>query len=68
MLAEFPQVERWYNTLFERPAAKRGLEERIEELKYRKAGMDTAQYALELENMLLQLSRTQLRLDDLERQ
>jgi GST-like protein len=25
-LAEFPQVERWYNTLFERPAAKRGLD------------------------------------------
>ena len=49
-------------------AAKRGLEERIEELKYRKAGMDTAEYALELENMLLELARTQLRLDDLERQ
>jgi len=25
-LAEFPHVERWYNLLFERPAAKRGLE------------------------------------------
>jgi GST-like protein len=25
-LAEFPHVERWYNTLFERPAAKRGLD------------------------------------------
>jgi GST-like protein len=25
-LAEFPHVERWYNILFERPAAKRGLE------------------------------------------
>jgi GST-like protein len=26
LLAEFPHVERWYNTLFERPAAKRGLD------------------------------------------
>jgi GST-like protein len=25
-LAEFPHVERWYNTLFQRPAAKRGLD------------------------------------------
>ena len=25
-LAEFPHVERWYNLLFERPAAKRGLD------------------------------------------
>jgi GSH-dependent disulfide-bond oxidoreductase len=25
-LAEFPHVERWYNVLFERPAAKRGLD------------------------------------------
>ena len=25
-LAEFPHVERWYNMLFERPAAKRGLD------------------------------------------
>jgi GST-like protein len=25
-LAEFPHVERWYNRLFERPAAKRGLD------------------------------------------
>src|SRR5450759_2378234 len=25
-LSEFPQVERWYNTLFERPAARRGLD------------------------------------------
>jgi GSH-dependent disulfide-bond oxidoreductase len=25
-LAEFPHVERWYNLLFERPAARRGLE------------------------------------------
>jgi GST-like protein len=25
-LAEFPQVERWYNMLFERPAVQRGLE------------------------------------------
>ena len=26
VLAEFPQVERWYNTLFERPAVRRGLD------------------------------------------
>jgi len=49
-------------------AAKRRLEERIEELKYRKAGMDTAEYAEELEKLLLELSRTQLKLDGLERQ
>jgi hypothetical protein len=49
-------------------AAKRSLEERIEELKYRKAGMDTAEYAQELEGLLLELSETQLKLDDLEQQ
>jgi hypothetical protein len=48
-------------------ARKRKLEESIEELKYRKAGMETAQYAQELEKLLLELSRAQLQLDDLEK-
>jgi hypothetical protein len=49
-------------------AAKRRLEENIEALKYRKAGMDTEEYAMELEKLLLELSRAQVKLDDLERQ
>jgi hypothetical protein len=49
-------------------AAKRSLEEKIEELKYRKAGMDTSEYAQELESLLLELSEAQLKLDDLEQQ
>ncbi len=47
-------------------AIKRQLEESIETLKYRKAGMDTEQYGEELEMLLLELSRTQLRLDEAE--
>jgi hypothetical protein len=48
-------------------AAKRRLEESIEALKYRKAGMDTEEYAMELEKLLLELSRSQIQLDDLEK-
>ena len=48
-------------------AKKRKIEESIEELKYRKASMESALYAQQLENLLLELSRTQLQLDDLEK-
>lgn len=48
-------------------AAKRKLEESIEALKYRKAGMDTEEYAMELEKLLLELSRAQVKLDGLEK-
>ena len=49
-------------------AKKRRIEEGIEQLKYRKASMDTEEYAKELEKLLLDLSQTQLQLDDQEKQ
>lgn len=48
-------------------AKKRKLEEGIEQLKYSKASMDTTEYAKQLEKLLLELSQTQVQLDDLEK-
>jgi len=46
-------------------ATKRALEEAIEALKYRKASMDTEEYNQQLEELLVELSQTQARLDAL---
>lgn len=46
---------------------KRQLEESIEALKYRKAGMDTGEYGQQLEKLLLDLAQTQAKLDELEK-
>ena len=48
-------------------AEKRSVEEQIEALKYKKASMKAEEYSAELEKLLLQLSKVQQQLDDLEK-
>ncbi len=48
-------------------AAKRQLEEAIEQLKYRKASLSSEEYFQELEGLLIRLSEAQQRLDRLEK-
>lgn len=47
-------------------ARKRGIEESIEQLKYGKASMESKVYMRQLEKLLVELSRTQAELDQLE--
>ncbi|MBI4459267.1 MAG: hypothetical protein HY648_04310 [Acidobacteria bacterium] len=47
-------------------AKKRQFEEAIEQLKYRKASMSSEEYQAELGKLLLELARTEQRLDDLQ--
>ena len=58
-MAETPEIR-------ELRAQKRQLEEAIERLKYRKASMNTEEYQEQLEKLLLELAKTQQRLDELE--
>ena len=49
-------------------ARKRQAEEAIEQLKYRKASIDTSEYMSQLERLLIELAEAQQQLDALERQ